>query len=72
MPPAVPKDRLTAMRKALLDTLADPAFKAEADKMGLLVNAPQTGEQIERVVRETYALPDNILTRVREIQQPGN
>ena len=71
MPPGVPKDRLAAMRKALLDTLADPAFKAEADKIGLLVNAPQTGEQIARVVRETYALPEKVLVRVREIQQPG-
>jgi tripartite-type tricarboxylate transporter receptor subunit TctC len=69
MPPAVPQDRLTAMRKALLDTLADATFIAEADKLGLLVNAPQTGEQIEQVVRDTYAMPESILARVREIQK---
>jgi tripartite-type tricarboxylate transporter receptor subunit TctC len=72
MPPNVPQDRLTAMRKALLDTLADPTFIAEADKLGLLVNAPQTGEQIEQVVRDTYAMPANILARVREIQKAEN
>ena len=31
MPPGVPTDRLTAMRKALLDTLADAAFLAERE-----------------------------------------
>jgi tripartite-type tricarboxylate transporter receptor subunit TctC len=72
MPPGVPRDRLTAMRKALLDTLADAAFLAEAEKQGLLVNAPQTGEQIEQVVRDTYALPESILARVREIEKAEN
>jgi len=68
----VPKDRLTAMREALLDTLADPTFTAEAEKLGLLVNAPRTGEQIEQVVRDTYATPEKILARVREIEKAEN
>ena len=72
MPPNVPRDRLAAMRKALLDTLADPMFLAEADKLGLLVNAPRTGEQIEQVVRDTYATPESILVRMREIEKAEN
>jgi hypothetical protein len=43
MPPGVAAERVTMMRKALADTFADTAFKAEAEKIGLIVNAPKTG-----------------------------
>ncbi|MBO0766882.1 MAG: hypothetical protein J2P50_20140 [Hyphomicrobiaceae bacterium] len=72
MPPGVPADRLAAMRKALRDTFADPAFIAAADKTGLLVNAPRGGEELEAVVRDTYAMPEAVLKRVREIEKGEN
>ena len=68
MPPDVPAERLAAIRKALMDTFNDPAFKAEADKMGLLVNAPRTGEQLADVIRKAYAAPPNIIARVRQLE----
>jgi tripartite-type tricarboxylate transporter receptor subunit TctC len=70
MPPDVPADRLIAMRKALADTFTDPAFMAEADKMGLVVNAPRTGEQLQEVIRAAYAAPADIVARVRELEKP--
>ena len=70
MPPDVPADRLAAMRKALADTFADPAFKVEADKIGLIVNAPRTGEQLQDVIRAAYAAPATIIERVRELEKP--
>jgi tripartite-type tricarboxylate transporter receptor subunit TctC len=70
MPPDVPSDRLAAVRKALIDTFNDPAFRAEADKMGLLVNAPRTGEQLAEVIRAAYAAPADIVARVRQLEKP--
>jgi tripartite-type tricarboxylate transporter receptor subunit TctC len=71
MPPSVPEDRLAAMRKALMDTFADPAFKAEADTMGLLVNAPRTGSQLQEVIAKAYAAPAAVLERLRKLDQQG-
>jgi len=71
MPPGVPADRLAAMRKALADTFTDPAFKAEADKIGLLVNAPRTGPQLQDVIQAAYAAPSAIIERVRELEKPS-
>jgi len=70
MPPGVPADRLAAVRKALADTFNDPAFRAEADKMGLLVNAPRTGQQLQDVVTAAYAAPANIVARVQQLEKP--
>ena len=70
MPPDVPADRLAAVRKALIDTFNDPAFKAEAVKMGLLVNAPRTGQQLQDVIRSAYAAPSDVVERVRELEKP--
>jgi tripartite-type tricarboxylate transporter receptor subunit TctC len=70
MPPDVPADRLAAMRKALTDTLNDPAFKADADKIGLVINAPRSGPQLQEVIRAAYAAPSEIVARVRELEKP--
>jgi tripartite-type tricarboxylate transporter receptor subunit TctC len=71
MPPNVPADRLAAMRKALADTFTDPAFKTEAEKIGLVINAPRTGQQLEDVIRTAYAAPSAIIERIRELEKPG-
>ena len=68
MPPDVPADRLAAIRKALLDTYNDAAFKTEAEKTGLLVNSPRTGEQLADIVRQAYAAPAAIVARVRQLE----
>src|SRR5581483_7985146 len=45
MPPGVPPDRVAFMRKAMMDTFADPDFVAEADKRGLGVDSPRSGKE---------------------------
>lgn len=67
MPPGVPQARFEAARKALFATFNDPAFAAEAHKIGFTDLAPQTGEQIEKVVREAYAAPPHIIAQLRAI-----
>jgi tripartite-type tricarboxylate transporter receptor subunit TctC len=70
MPPAVPIDRLAALRKALADVFADSEFKAAADKSGLIVNAPRTGEQLQDVINHAYGSPSRVVERLRKLDNP--
>ena len=67
MPPGVPAERVAAMRQALADTFADPAFIADAQKIGLVVNAPQTGQQLQDVIAQAYATPPRVVDRLRAL-----
>jgi tripartite-type tricarboxylate transporter receptor subunit TctC len=70
MPPGVPADRVAAFRSALAETFEDPEFKANADKLGLIVNAPRTGEQLQTVISQAYATPPRVLDRLRKLANP--
>jgi tripartite-type tricarboxylate transporter receptor subunit TctC len=67
MPPGVPADRVAAMRQALADTFADTAFLADAKNSGLVVNAPQTGQQLQDVIAQAYATPPRVIDRLRAL-----
>jgi len=64
MPPGVPADRVAALRKAFVDTLNDPALKAEAGKMELDL-AYMSGDDLQALVAKLYALPPNIIARAK-------
>jgi tripartite-type tricarboxylate transporter receptor subunit TctC len=70
LPPDVPADRVAAMRKALADTFSDAAFKADAERIGLIVNAPQTGEELQQVIAKAYATPSRVVERLRKLNNP--
>jgi tripartite-type tricarboxylate transporter receptor subunit TctC len=67
MPPGVPADRVAAMRQALADTFADSGFVTDAKKIGLVVNAPQTGQQLQDVIDHAYATPPRVVDRLRAL-----
>ena len=71
-PPDVPKDRVTALRKAFDDTMKDPAFIAEAQKARLEVE-PVSGEKMEELLKKAYATPKKLIDRLTEVSkyQPG-
>jgi tripartite-type tricarboxylate transporter receptor subunit TctC len=52
-PPGVPKDRVDALRKAFMETMADKDFLAEAERAKFEVT-PVSGEKIEDLVLEVY------------------
>jgi len=52
-PPDVPKDRVAALRKAFMDTMADKDFLAEAEKAKFEIT-PVSGEKIESLVLDVY------------------
>ena len=64
-PPNIPADRAQALRDAFMATMKDPAFLAETKKLQLTID-PTSGEEMERIVRDAYALPDAIIAKVRK------
>jgi len=65
-PPALPADRLKALRDAIVATAADPMFRAAAKKAGREISLFK-GEQIETLLKESYSLPDAIVKRATEV-----
>jgi len=58
-PPGVPKERVDALRKAFMDTMADKDFRADSEKAKLEIN-PVPGDQVEALVKEIYATPPEV------------
>jgi tripartite-type tricarboxylate transporter receptor subunit TctC len=69
-PPGIPAERKQALRKAFDETMADPAFLAEAKQRGLEVN-PVTGAEIDVLIAELYQTPPDIVAEVRATIAPG-
>jgi tripartite-type tricarboxylate transporter receptor subunit TctC len=63
-PPGIPEDRARALRDAFMATMKDPEFLAETQKLQLTVD-PTSGADMERIVREAYALPESVVLKVR-------
>jgi tripartite-type tricarboxylate transporter receptor subunit TctC len=70
MPPDVPPDRVAAMRQALMATFADPAFLADAKKIGLQVNSPRGGDYLVQVIERAYHAPPQVVERLRKLNEP--
>jgi len=58
-PPGIPADRLRALQKAFMDTMADKEFLAEADK-GQFEIRPVAGETIEQLVADVLKTPPEL------------
>lgn len=59
-PPGLPPERLALLRRAFMQTMKDPAFVAEAQKIKLEI-APVDGEAVQQLVAEIYATPPDIV-----------
>jgi tripartite-type tricarboxylate transporter receptor subunit TctC len=62
--PGIPGDRLTALRRAFDQTMTDPEFLAEAERVRLGVS-PMTGEEVQKLVAQVSSLAPALLERVR-------
>ena len=59
LPPGVPRERVAMMRKALMDTMNDPAFRDEAIKMKLDYS-PRDGDHSRAIAELTKSPPSAI------------
>jgi tripartite-type tricarboxylate transporter receptor subunit TctC len=65
LPPGVPADRVSALRKAFVTALNDKELRAEADKMHLDVD-PMPGDELQKLVSDLYATPPHLVQRARQ------
>ncbi len=61
--PGVPPERLAALRRAFAEMLKDPDFIAACKKRHLMVD-PGSGEDMDAIVKETFALPQPVLAKI--------
>lgn len=65
-PPGLPPARAKALRAAFMATTKDKDFLAETQKVNLTVD-PTSGEDMDRMVAEAYALPPALIAKVRDV-----
>lgn len=68
-PPGTPKDRVAALRKAMLDTAKDPAFTAEAGKMGIDIK-PIPGEDVAKMFADYMKTSPELAKKAAQYIQP--
>ncbi len=67
-PPETPKDRVATLAKAIAETMADAAFRAEADKMQIDIEASDSAETA-KIVDQLYAAPASVVARIKAALQ---
>jgi len=64
-PPGLRPERLALLRRAFMETMKDPAFLAEAEKIQLEIT-PVDGEAVQKLVAEIYATPPDIVRKAAD------
>jgi len=67
-PPGLPADRLTALRKAFMDTMTDKEFLYDADQNKFEIN-PVDGDRLEALVNEVYRTPADVVRKAAKMLQ---
>jgi tripartite-type tricarboxylate transporter receptor subunit TctC len=65
-PPGIPADRAKALQEHFMGVNKDPAFVAEAEKLGLDVS-PIDGKAVEKIVKEMASTPPAVLDRFKTV-----
>jgi tripartite-type tricarboxylate transporter receptor subunit TctC len=69
LPPNVPAERVTAIRRAFDATMKDKDFLAEAERLKIEID-PLTGEQVGALIADIYKTPADTVARVRAAMAP--
>jgi tripartite-type tricarboxylate transporter receptor subunit TctC len=64
--PGVAADKVTALRKAFINTTRDPAFVADATKQGRDVS-PLSGEEVQQMVADLASAPEATIKQVDDL-----
>jgi tripartite-type tricarboxylate transporter receptor subunit TctC len=68
-PPETPPERVAVLRAAMTAAVNDPAFRADAAREKIEVD-PVAGAEVEAIIRNAYAAPPELLTRLNEAIKP--
>ena len=66
--PNVPPERLRLLRSAFQKMIADPEFRAEAEKLNLPIE-PKSGEEMQKVIADMFAIAPETLAKIRELSK---
>ena len=69
-PPGVPADRVAALSKAFAQSMKDPAFIAEAEKLKVDIDLVG-GEEVARIVKETVGASPTVIEQARAVMGPA-
>jgi len=69
VPPDIPAERLALLRRAFDATMADPAFREEAQRLGMEIS-PVTGAEVEKLVAKIMQTPADLAERARAALKP--
>jgi tripartite-type tricarboxylate transporter receptor subunit TctC len=68
-PPGTPMDRVAALRKALMDTMKDPALIADGKRIRIVFD-PVSGEETAQIFNDFYNTPAALVKKARQYTQP--
>jgi tripartite-type tricarboxylate transporter receptor subunit TctC len=66
LPPGVPAERVTALRRAFDATMQDPEFLAEAKKLRIPIEA-ETGETLDKVAAQVVTTPADAVALAKDL-----
>jgi hypothetical protein len=66
LPPGVPTDRVTALTAAFVKTMADPEFRAEAEKAKLDIN-PMGARELQKLIIDYLAMPTDLKRKLAKV-----
>jgi len=64
--PGVPEERVRLLRRAFDETMRDPAFLADAERLGSEID-PMGGEEVQHAVTQIMATPKDVVDRTQAI-----
>ena len=67
--PEVPADRLALLRQAFAETLKDPEFQADAQRIGLELD-PMSGEALQHYVAALMDTPADLIAKAEAARRP--
>jgi tripartite-type tricarboxylate transporter receptor subunit TctC len=69
LPPSTPREAVDIMRKAFDETMHDPGFLADAQKMRISI-APLGGSEVQALIEKLYATPKASVDRAKSVIRP--
>ncbi|HEY4136172.1 MAG TPA: tripartite tricarboxylate transporter substrate-binding protein [Alphaproteobacteria bacterium] len=69
-PPGLPADRVAMLRAAFRSAVDDPGMRQELERQRFALSAVY-GEDAERIMKELYATPDDVIKRAQSLVKIG-
>jgi tripartite-type tricarboxylate transporter receptor subunit TctC len=69
LPPGTPKEAIDILRKAFDETVHDPEFLADAERMRISI-APLSGAEVQGLIGRLYATPKTFVDRAKAVIKP--